>query len=74
MGPDEICGLHASESPAFKLKPFVSEVFKLKFEELPDYDRLRFLLQKSLLNENCVPGKEFDWIPTDERKRLNSLN
>ena len=34
----------------------------LGFDEAPDYEHLRFLLQKSLLDENIVPSKTFDWL------------
>ena len=34
----------------------------LGFDEAPDYEHLRFLLQKCLLDQNIVPSKTFDWI------------
>ena len=37
-------------------------VYKLKFEEEPNYKKLRFLLLKVLLDRNEVPTKEFDWL------------
>ena len=63
MGPEELCGNHQRLSRAFKIKSFVTEVMKLKFDEVPDYENLRFLLQKTLLDDNIVPSKHFDWLP-----------
>ena len=44
-----------------RLIPFISEVFSLGFEDTPDYDKLRFMLLKILLEINSVPNKKFDW-------------
>ena len=63
MGPDELCGSVRRVTPVFTLRPFISNIMKLKFDELPDYDHLRFLLQKVLLDENMTPSKHFEWIP-----------
>lgn len=62
MGPAEICGPSLQKSRAYHLLPFVEEVFSLKFEDSPDYNKLRFLLQKVLLDQNISPGTKFDWI------------
>lgn len=63
LGPKELCGESLKSTSVFKIKPFVEEIWKLKFDELPDYDHLRFLLQKSLLDEDLVPSKHFEWVP-----------
>ena len=69
MGIDDLCGLNVRESEVFKLKPFVKEVMKLSFNEQPDYNHLRFLLSKPLLEEDLVPGKDFDWIPLQRKSK-----
>ena len=50
MRPAEICGPSLKKSRAYYLLPFVEEVFSLKFEDSPDYNKLRFLLQKIFLD------------------------
>jgi hypothetical protein len=57
MNPELLC-----ESPEAKiLLPFIQEIFDLKFEETPDYDKLRFYLVKGILDLNETPNKDFDW-------------
>ena len=46
---------------AKNLLPFVDNIFNLKFEEKPDYDKLRFYLLKGLLDIDCVPNQSYDW-------------
>ena len=41
--------------------PFANTVYSLKFDDLPDYSHLCFMLTKCLLEKNMVPNKEFDW-------------
>lgn len=36
---------------------------KLDFEETPNYNKLRFLLTRALLDVGRVPNREYDWIP-----------
>lgn len=57
LTPELLC-----ESPEAKiLQPFIEDVFQLGFNDTPDYDKLRFLLVKGILNLNETPSKEFDW-------------
>ena len=35
--------------------------YELKFDEKPDYDKIRFLLKKTLLKHDQVPNYKFDW-------------
>jgi hypothetical protein len=39
----------------------VDEIFSLKYEEKPDYEKLRFHLEKTLLAINETPTTEYDW-------------
>jgi len=41
---------------------FAEAVTALKFEEEPNYNRLRFLLEKNVLNLNQTPSKYMDWL------------
>lgn len=57
LTPELLC-----ESPEAKiLQPFLENVFNIGFDETPDYDKLRFLLVKGLLDLNETPSKEYDW-------------
>ena len=40
---------------------FASLIYELKYDEKPDYNKLRFLLTKILLDDEIVPSKKFDW-------------
>jgi hypothetical protein len=59
MTPEELC---VSEESA-KLIPFLKEVYALGYYDEPDYNKLRFLLVKELINMDITPDKEYDWIP-----------
>ena len=41
--------------------PFVTEIFSLKFDETPNYDKLKFHLLKILLDRDQVPNNSYDW-------------
>ena len=55
--PETLC----NTSDSSRLKEFVSEIFKLQFKETPDYQKLKFLLVKQLLDLNDTPNGVFDW-------------
>lgn len=61
---NDFCGFHMNETSAFMVKPYLETVLGYKFSEEPDYQYLKFLLQKSLLDENIVPNNKFEWINT----------
>lgn len=52
---DQLCGTNPSESRAHFLHPFVSHVLSYTFKEAPNYSKLRFLLEKALLDCNTAP-------------------
>ena len=41
---------------------FAENIYALKFDEKPDYGKLRFLLTKNLLDEDMVINNDYDWI------------
>ena len=43
------------------LKPVLEYAYNLEFEEEPDYEKLKFMLKKMLLDENMNPINKFDW-------------
>jgi len=43
------------------LLAFAEEIYSLKFSEKPNYNKLRFLLKKELLDLEKVPDKKYDW-------------
>jgi len=58
MTPEELCISDESK----KIYPFLKEVYKLKFDEEPNYNKLNFILVKELMSQNISPSKEFDWM------------
>ena len=63
VGPHKLC-----TEEAIPLKPFVLEVFKLKFEEEPYYGKLRNMLLTAMVKEGQFPDKRFDWSMTPGHK------
>ena len=43
------------------LYPLLKYAYKLEFKESPDYNNIRFLLKKILLDKNYIPDCQFDW-------------
>ena len=58
MKPKEICSLMKCEY----LNDFVEEAYAIKFKEQPNYNKLRFLLAKNLLDKELVPTNKLNWI------------
>lgn len=67
MTVQDLCGSSESESIAFLLTPFAEEVMKYEYDEQPDYNKLRFLLERVLMQKNIAPSRKYDWTP--ERKQ-----
>ena len=65
LTPESLC---CCSEEGMKLLPFFRIVFNLKFEEKPDYDKLKFMLIKTLLDSNQTPDKKFDWIKSKPQK------
>jgi hypothetical protein len=40
---------------------FGEEIYSLYFSEKPNYNKLKFLLKKELLDLDKVPDKKYDW-------------
>ena len=57
MSPEEICP--TSDSKQFL--GYIKEVYSLKFDEEPNYNKLNFLLAKILMNNNQIPDNVFEW-------------
>jgi hypothetical protein len=43
------------------LLAFAEEIYSLYFSEKPNYNKLKFLLKKELLDLDKVPDKKYDW-------------
>ena len=56
--PSKIC----SQQNCLYLLEFAENVYKLEFEDKPDYAGLRWLLTKNLLEKSECPKGQFDWI------------
>lgn len=48
--------------------------YELEFDERPDYERIKFLFRKILLDRNFLPEKKFDWSlrPGESFMRVNN--
>ena len=62
LTPLDLCGTMSNAPVTHKLLDFVEEVMKLDFDETPNYNKLRFLLTRALLDVGRVPNREYDWI------------
>ena len=65
-GADQLCGTDPSQSRAHFLHPFVAHVMSYNFQEAPNYSKLRFLLEKALLNNNSAPLQDYDFASMEE--------
>ena len=43
------------------LYPLLKYSYKLDYEERPDYKKIKFILEKILLEKNYIPDAKFDW-------------
>ena len=43
------------------LLPFAEEIYSYNYKDKPNYNKLRFLLTKEILNQDKVPNDVFDW-------------
>ena len=55
--PDLLCQSEETR----RLHPFLTNIFSLGFEETPNYDKLRFMLLKIMLELNQTPNNVYDW-------------
>ena len=62
LGPNEMCGHSLNDTRAYGLKPFVEEIMQYEFTDVPDYDKLRFLLDKALLEQDLIPKKKYNFF------------
>ena len=57
MTIEDLCGTSVEETRAYVLHPLVSEVMTYSFEDAPNYEKLKFILEKVLLERSVVPKK-----------------
>ena len=55
--PKKFCSKYKCEF----LLEYTEAVYKLKFDEEPDYKYLKFIFQKNLMDNNTVPDWKFEW-------------
>ena len=53
--------------------PVAKYIFSLKFEEKPDYNRIRFYFTKNLLDREMVPNNLYDWNQNAFRGRKHEM-
>lgn len=56
----ELCS--NKDSRTYSLLPLVKEVLSYEKNRYPDFDKLRYLLEKILLDQNMVPPSRYDFI------------
>jgi len=71
LTPEMLC---AESDEGRRLQPFLEEIFKLEFDQTPNYDKLRFTLVKGLLNLNETPNKEYDWNADHLKQQKRQVN
>jgi len=47
------------------LYPLLKYSYKLRFEERPNYDKMRFMIKSILLQKDFLPDNRFDWSLRD---------
>jgi len=60
MTIDDLCGESLAQSRANLIRPFVDEVMKYRFDDAPNYEKLKFLLEKVLLDRKFIPLSHYD--------------
>ena len=67
------------------LLPFLTYAYNLEYEERPDYQQLKFMLKKVLMDRDLVVENRFDWSlrhgeefqkldPNDKHSSMSSCN
>ena len=67
---DDYC--HSPKSRV--LRPFMDEVWKLEYEEEPNYDKLKFLLANILLQQNVVPKNNLVDLESKEDEGIKDFD
>jgi hypothetical protein len=44
------------------------------FDETPNYNKLKFLLTKSLIDQELMPNQDYDWIKLLQENRLQQFS
>ena len=77
MTPESLCGHKEPGKETYRLYEFVKEVMSYKFEDEPNYNKLKFLLTKALIDYGTMPSKDYDWISmvlNNESDLSNNIN
>lgn len=56
--PKEIC----RDQRAQYLIPLMEEGYSIGYDEEPQYGKIIFMMEKMLLDMNCIPDKIFSWF------------
>ena len=43
------------------MSPLLQFAYNIGFEERPDYNKIKFMLQKLQLDRDYLPDKKYDW-------------
>ena len=44
------------------LTPLLEEAYSYDYAERPNYGKLKFLIEKMLMNEDQIPDKNYSWV------------
>lgn len=53
---------------------FAELIYDLRFDEKPEYGKLRFILEKNLMDVDLYPSRVFDWTIKIKNGDFNSIN
>jgi hypothetical protein len=56
------------------LHDFIEEIMSYTFDETPNYNKLKFLLTKSLIDQELMPNQDYDWIKLLQENRLQQFS
>ena len=52
------------------LFPLCHYIYQLSFKDEPNYMRMRYYLEKVMMDMNCRPGRNFDWTVGQGESRV----
>ena len=67
MTPEELCG-----QKSIMFLKFTHEIFSINFEQKPEYEKLKIMIQDIMTAYNLQQDDKFDWDITPQNTRLCS--
>lgn len=60
--PTELCGEFDKTPDTHRLLEFVQEIYSIHFKDEPNYEKLKFILRRAILEAGDIPNNQYDWI------------